>query len=245
MKKTKKNKEHDKNLKWIILFVVCVVLIMAMLITYIVVNNLVANKRAQEKEEEVQTAPFLEQASDVKETIEDSANGNNFNLIYDNGGDIDTYNKLSKVVTTFISYVADGDYETAYSIYATELLGAIDYEYTLESFTEDMKKLRDRTLSEDGELFAQCSYYVDYKNYYIVHLALERKTQSDGGIVYENAITTSFTILTDSLGKYVLLDFPYNDFDIYSYRFTSTSEEETHKGITEQGVIVIPELETK
>ena len=163
-----------------------------------------------------------------QEIIEAMKNDNSA-ILQDNGGNIEILSNCGKVISEYLSAISSADYESAYKMYATDLVKEKGYEYSLDMFTANCKELREQ-MGVDGQttfLAAHYSSYIETENFILVSLILGTRE----GAIYSNPSSVEYTLIKVK-DDYKILDFSYLDFDLYSYIFDS--------GIG--GAVLMPEL---
>ena len=153
-----------------------------------------------------------------QEMIEAMKNDNSA-ILQGNGGNIEILSNCGKVISEYLSAISSADYESAYNLYAIDLIEEKGYEYTLDSFTDNSEELRER-MGVDGEttfLAAHYYSYIETENYILVSLILGSRE----GAVYSNPVSAEYTLIKVK-DDYKILDFSYLDFDLYCMKFDSS-----------------------
>ena len=225
----------------VLILLVCSIVAIICVVAFLCINLFVTDKKAEEEQHETLMSyqDFIEMEEACKEELESAANKEFYELIYNNGGNIQTFYTLTAVLKVFYEYVDSGEYEKAYNMYAHQILDVAGYTYPYEDFVKDMEELKKSLNMTDGDkLVVTASYYKAYSdNYYVLYGAVGRK-QKDGK--YNEIFVRSFTVVP-VLEGYAFFDFAWNDFDLYKYRFVP-KEENTLSGECVDGVIVIPDV---
>ena len=150
-------------------------------------------------------------------------------ILASNGGTIEGLSDCAKVLNEYFGYISSSDYESAYDLYAIDLVVEKGYEYSLDSFTKQCEELRDE-MGVDGETIFLAAHYYNYsetENYILVSLVLGTRE----GAVYGNPVSAEYTLIKVK-DEYKILDFSYLDFDLYSYIFDNGTG----------GAVLLPEL---
>ena len=189
-------------------FVVAVVLLGSILI-FLFVRGV---KKGGDNEDgkEVETEGYIDD-----DIVLDAMNKENADLLIANGGNVNVLGKCAVFVNEYLSYISSANYESAYNMYATELVKKKGYSYSLETFTLHCEELRNKMgVDEDTVLVAHYTSYIETENYIILSLILGVRT----GAVYDNAISVEYTLIKEG-DKYKLLDFSYFDFEWHCMKF--------------------------
>ena len=145
----------------------------------------------------------------------DALNGENMDIMQLNGSSQELLNEAAAVVNTYLKALTERDFEGAYNMYATDIVTRKGKEYSFDRFKVNAEEfLRKMGIEEgSGVLTAHYTGCYETERYISVSIIIGRKSNG----VYDNPISVEYTIIKENGNK--LLDFPYTDFDLYSYRF--------------------------
>ena len=216
-------KENNPKI-FLIAYIVVVLVIGAIIITLFVgrcaTRKVLEGSKANE-------APSTECLDD--EAILDLMNGDNAEIMDLNGSSEDLLNETAAFVNTYLNALSEGDYKKAYDMYAIGVVEKKGYTYTYEKFCENSGVFLEKEGIEKGEsvLVAHYNGCIENENFVSVSLVIGRKLNGE----YSNSVAAEYTLIKVN-NEYKLLDFPYMDFDLYSYKFV------------ENGGIGMPEIVT-
>ena len=206
-----------------VMIVVVVVLLVVVLVLCIADTNY-KSENTSEPETTLSVDEAAELESELSLEFTRKGMGDNVNLVYENGGNMATYDEIVRYMTGYFELVFAGEYDKAYEYYANEFLAAIGYVYPVERYRQGIQDIMENLDLGDENIDCEpaffISYYVPYENYDIAYVMLERKVNGSSGIYYDNACTVAYTLIKDSCNEYKLLDIPYTDFQYFaSYKY--------------------------
>lgn len=208
----KPKKELDKNLI-ILICVIAAVLIIGVVCVVLVLGRkkstppVIDNQTAEQTKEDT---PI-----DIQQALDDAAGIYDKDTLNAMGGNPETLNELNFYLFKFTQAIGRESYEEAYQLYATELLEAAGYKYTLDMFKRDMAQIRASICTPEAEgLWAGSLWYRQTEHYIILHGYWREDFGDTFGEMYEK----NFTLVKDASGEYKILDFAWNDLDMYDSR---------------------------
>lgn len=223
--------------------VVVIVLLLAFVGIALVITNKHTTENSDRRDSGSGTIDAAVEESRLAADINAAGNGVNYEMLRRNGGNLHTYDVLCRSVTEYFAVVFARDYDTAYSLYACGVVEAAGYSYSYDDYVKDMERLlKQLELTGEEENVSgtvHVSYYTEYDNYYTVRLVIQRRNYKNGYVTYDNAISTTYTLVPDEVGDLKVLDFNFHDFKLYSYRFDNVKDSGAEN--VYEGVIVIPE----
>lgn len=214
-------KENNPKI-FLIAYIVVVLVVGAIIITLFV--GRCASRGVLEGNKE--TLPTEYVADDV---FLDLMDGDNAEIMDLNGSSAELLNSAGAFINTYLTALSEGDYKKAYDMYAIGVVEKKGYTYTYEKFSENSDAFLEKEEVEQGvsALKAHYSGCIENENFVSVSLVIGRKLNGE----FDNSVAAEYTLIKVNDG-YKLLDFPYVDFDLYSYKFV------------ENGGIGMPEMVT-
>ena len=148
--------------------------------------------------------------------IKNQMNKENSSILSKNGGTVDRLGEYATFINKYLFLISEKSYESAYELYATDLVSKKGYICSYDDFKSNCINFRNR-IGIDGEssfFVAHYRSYIENENYVLVSLLVGRR---QGGL-YDNAISAEYTLIKSG-NSYRILDFSYPDFDLYAYKF--------------------------
>lgn len=145
--------------------------------------------------------------------IKNQMNKENSSILSKNGGTVDRLGEYATFINKYLFLISEKSYESAYELYATDLVLKKGYIYSYDDFKSNCINFRNR-IGIDGEssfFVAHYRSYIENENYVLVSLLVGRR---QGGL-YDNAISAEYTLIKSG-NSYRILDFSYPDFDLYA-----------------------------
>lgn len=214
----------EENPKIFLIAYIVVVLVIGAIIITLFVGRCVTRGVLEDNAKE--TLPTEYVADDV---FLDLINGNNAEIMDLNGSSAELLNSAGAFINEYLTALSEGDFKKAYDMYATGVVEKKGYTYTYEKFCENSNAFLEMEEVEIGVSMLKAHYNgcIESENFVSVSLVIGRRLNGE----YSNSVAAEYTLIKVD-GGYRLLDFPYADFDLYSYMFN------------ESGGIGMPEVET-
>lgn len=215
-------KESNNKRIYLIAYIVVVLVIGAIFLVLVV--GRCATREVLDGNNE--TLPTEYVADDV---FLDLMNGDNAEIMDKNGSSAELLNSAGVFINAYLMALSEGDFEKAYGMYAVGVVEKKGYTYTYEKFCENSASFLEMVEVEPGMsvLKAHYSGCIESDNFVTVTLVIGRKLNGE----YDNSVAAEYTLVKVE-GGYELLDFPYADFDLYSYLFVDSE------------AVGLPEVET-
>lgn len=202
-------KESNNKRIYLIAYIVVVLVIGAIFLVLVV--GRCATREVLEGNNE--TLPTEYVADDV---FLDLMNGDNAEIMDKNGSSAELLNSAGSFINAYLKALSEGDFERAYGMYAVGVVEKKGYTYTYEKFCENSASFLEMVEVEPGMSVLKAHYdgCIESENFVSVTLVIGRKLNGE----YGNSVAAEYTLVKVE-GGYELLDFPYADFDLYSYLF--------------------------
>lgn len=225
-------KKQTKIIKRILICTITILVIVAICL----IATIVSSNKEKEDNLEADASKILEQDTRAEAKLR-------------YGADMDTFEELNKVVSTYLNYFEDGDYDLMWLKWDESLLKYYGYSYDEESFSKEYRKFRDQLhAGKDDPQHISTGYsaatYFDYGQYYLFVFRWIHSYYDDTGKVVNVTDEYTYTITKNVYGDntyYSILDFNIQDIGTQEGRFVNLKAKDNNSGVEVSPGIYVPD----